>query len=85
MCCTRRPGLKVKHVGGEVLVLDESSGQIHQLNRTATFIWKQCDGKTSPEIIAQRMIQEFEVGPLEAARDVSAAIDKLCELRLLTR
>ena len=81
----RRSTVKVKQVGEEMLVLDEDTGQIHQLNRTASFIWKQCDGNTSREMIAKRMIQAFDVEPADAVQDVQMAIDKLCELGLLTR
>lgn len=81
----RRPTVKVKHVGEELLVLDEENGQIHQLNRTASFIWKQCDGKTSVEEIARRMERVFHVDPADAARDVHAAVDKLNDLGLLMR
>jgi hypothetical protein len=80
----RQPGVRVQLVGGEALVLDHEGERVHQLNRTATFIWRQCDGRTTPDAIVSRVVEEFEVDPTDAARDVAAAIEQFCELKLLT-
>ena len=74
MCFARRSTVRVKQVGHETLVLDDEVGQIHQLNQTASFIWQQCDGKTSEEVIARRLAARFAVEFGKAARDVVAAL-----------
>ena len=67
--CRRRAGVRVQEVGDEMLVLDEV-GQIHQLNPTASFIWRQCDGNASVVEIARLLASEFEVQEEVAAEDV---------------
>jgi hypothetical protein len=85
MYYTRRPDLKVQEVEGEVLVLDDQSGFIHQLNHAASFIWRQCNGETSVKDIARKLAREFELEDSVALKDVSEAIEKLLDLKLLVQ
>ncbi len=80
---TRRPDVRIQVVGEETVVLDERGGHIHQLNRTASFIWRAVDGKTSVEDISRLVIQEFDVREAAAAADVADVIEQLRELGLL--
>lgn len=43
----RKKGLVVREIGNELLVYDLQSFKASSLNRTATLVWRQCDGKTS--------------------------------------
>ena len=79
----RRSNVRIQVVGNETLVLDQQSGHIHQLNATASFIWQQCDGKTSMTKILDLLVQKFEVSDEDAARDAVGVIEKLQELNLL--
>lgn len=83
MNVTQRPDLKIQQVDGETLVLDEENGYIHQLNESATFVWTQCDGKSSVDEITRRFAQEFDLDDLVASKDVAQVIDQLRELNLL--
>ena len=82
-CLRRRGDLSVEEVAGETLVLDDLGGCVHQLNPTAGFIWKQCDGQTSLQRIAERLVEEFDVAENVARQDVASAIAHLCKLHLL--
>ena len=84
MCYTQRADVRIQEVDGETLVLDDENGYIHQLNDTASFVWHQCDGKSSTEEIVRRFAKEFDVDDAVAAKDVSEVIEKLRELRLLS-
>ena len=79
----RRTGVRTLEVGVETLVLDEQSGQIHQLNATASFVWRRCDGASSVVEIAGLLTREFDVDPATAAEDVARVITQLEELKLL--
>lgn len=68
---------------GEMLVLDDQNGFIHQLNQTASFVWQQCDGKSSMMEIVRRLADEFDVEDDVATRDVADIIKKLRDLKLL--
>ncbi len=77
MCYTQRADVRIQEVDGETLVLDDENGYIHQLNDTASFVWQQCDGKSSTEEIVRRLAKEFDVDDAVAAKDVSEVIEKL--------
>ncbi len=83
MFYTQRPDVRIQQVDGETLVLDDQNGYIHQFNDTASFVWLQCDGKSSTKEIVRRLVQEFDVDEFVAARDVSDIIEKLCDLKLI--
>jgi hypothetical protein len=55
----RREDLVVQELPEEVLVYDLREHKAHCLNRSAAFVWNQCDGNTSTSAIAQRMAQEW--------------------------
>ncbi|HXG65035.1 MAG TPA: PqqD family protein [Blastocatellia bacterium] len=54
----RKEGLIVQELADEVLVYDLERHKAHCLNRTAAWIWKQCDGQTTVGQIARRLEQE---------------------------
>jgi hypothetical protein len=74
----------VREVDNEVLLLDTESDRIHQLNGTASFIWRRCDEAGSPEEIAALVASEFDVDKDVALRDVIETLARLCALNLLT-
>ena len=80
----RRAGsVIVQEVGDGVLLLDMEAAQIHQLNSTAGFIWRQCDGVSSAEDISACVAREYEVEEETAARDVEVALGKMRALNLV--
>ncbi len=83
-CYRQRAGFKTEEVVGEMLVLDDERGQVHQLNPTASYIWAQCDGSASVVEIAYRLTQRFDVDERVAEKDVSKVIHQLLERRLIT-
>lgn len=79
-----RDALTMREVDGEVLLLDGRTNRIHQLNRTASFIWKRCaDGDADPQGIAAALVAEFDVEEAAALHDVQDALSKLRALDLL--
>lgn len=79
----RRMDIKSRLVDGEMVVLDRPHGFIHQLNRTATFIWEQCDGEHTAAEIASHMCENFEVDPTTALNDVIQILNELRKLALV--
>lgn len=82
-CFTRRADVRTRVVGGEVVLLDECEGLIHQLNHTASFVWRACTGNTSVQDIVRQLTEEFDVDEDAAAADVDGTIEQLRGLRLL--
>ena len=79
----RLEGLTIRDVGEEVLILDQASHQVHQLNHTASFIWRQCENETSPERIAAELARKFDIKIDVALDDVNRALAELRKLDLI--
>lgn len=79
----RVEGVQAREVVGDTLVLDLESGQIHQLNETAGFIWRHCEAAPSVEELAQLLVTRFEVGQDRAMTDVTETLGQLRQLNLL--
>ena len=68
-----------REVDGEVLIVpirmstSDPTG-VYRLNRTASFIWMQLDGRHSVDTIVQHMMERFEVSQTEARSDASELI-----------
>jgi hypothetical protein len=55
----RKDNVIARELGDEVLIYDRSRDKALCLNRTAAFVWKQCNGRTSIEQIADRLGSEM--------------------------
>ena len=78
----RRADLNERTLEGETLILDRVNGQIHHLNSTASYVWKQCDG-ASTQRIAEQLAQAFQISSARAEKDVDALLSELKEKNLL--
>ena len=79
----RRSDVRVRVIEGETVVLDRQGGLIHQLNRTASYIWERCDGQFTLADIAHQLAEGFEVETTTAVADVAAIVEQLRQLNLL--
>jgi coenzyme PQQ synthesis protein D (PqqD) len=80
----RQTRLREHEVAGEALLLDVDSGQIHQLNATATYIWRKCDQVESREELAGEFVGRFSVEYGKALRAVSETPNSLQQLNLIS-
>lgn len=79
----RNPNLAWREIDGEIVIISPQDSQVHELNESASLIWKHADGTETLEQIARDMASEFEVG-LDAARmDVNDLVVLLREKQLL--
>ena len=78
----RRSKLVVRELAEEVLVYDEETHRAHCLNRTATLVWKHCDGQTPVSGIAKMLDRELSSRVSEDL--VWLALEQLAEFDLLT-
>jgi hypothetical protein len=81
----RLDSVLVREVDGELLLLDTSSNRIHQLNRTASFIWRRCDDFGSEAELAAELALEFEVEERQALSDVTETLRTLRSLELVSQ
>jgi hypothetical protein len=81
--CQRRGGITAQEMGDELLLLDTLSDRVHQLNRTASFIYKLCAKPITEEGIADALVQEFDVAKDVALVDAARALQTLKEQSLI--
>lgn len=79
----RRTDVTTRDVDGETLILDRKNEDVHQLNRSASYVWQYCDGQKSTHEIAMSMAKDFTIDLEAAERDVVDLITKLTALGLL--
>lgn len=75
--------VSVKEIDGQTIVLDRSRDKLHELNATAGFIWRCCDGKTTVAEIAAATAREFDADPGMVEPDVAEIIGKLAGMHLI--
>lgn len=77
----RRSDLVVQETGGELLVYDLKNHKAKVLNETAYLVWRNCDGKRSPEDLSEYLsrISGHEV----SIELVEITLEKLKEESLL--
>ncbi|MBN2719086.1 MAG: PqqD family protein [Deltaproteobacteria bacterium] len=74
-----------REVEGEVLIVpirmsaSDPTG-VYRLNRTASFIWAQMDGRQDVDAIVQQMVREFDVSAQEALADARELISDLLSI-----
>lgn len=56
----RRERLIIDELPDEVLVYDLDRHKAHCLNHAAALVWKQCDGRTTPQVIARRLQRQVD-------------------------
>lgn len=79
----RRADLSYRDVDGETVVLDRRLGKVHQLNRTASYVWQHCDGGTEVREIVASLARSYGVEPGDVEGDVAAVMAQFAELRLI--
>ena len=57
---------------------------IYTLNETAARIWELIDGKIKVREIKERIVEEFEVTPEEAEKDITEHLRQLEEIKAIT-
>ncbi len=73
----------VRDLDSDLLLLDTEADRIHQLNQTATFIWRHVEEAPSPERLAGLLAEAFDVDEQVAQRDVLEALKRLRALNLV--
>lgn len=77
----RQEKLVVQEMPDEVLVYDLKQHKAHCLNKTAAFVWSQCDGQTTVAELARLVVEEFK-SPFDETL-VWRALDQLNKADLL--
>ena len=63
-----------------IIVSSDDGEKVFKLNRTAGFLWINCDGKRTVEDLTQLLCLNFEVDEAEAGKDVMKFIEQMKKL-----
>jgi hypothetical protein len=78
--------LIVRRLGDETLVYDRATHRAHCLNRAASHVFRRCDGNTSSEELARKLMGELGgLREAEAASLVELGLQRLAEAGLLEK
>jgi len=80
---SQHPNAAWREVDGEVVIISPEDSVLHELNETASFIWKSATGERSTEEIARGLAEEFDVADAEALADTRELVQVLLQKRLL--
>jgi len=78
---SRQVGLVVEQVGDETIVYDHKTKEAHSLNRTASIVWRNCDGQHSVSELAAIVRVDLGIDADESI--VQYALDRLYSAQLL--
>jgi hypothetical protein len=80
-----KKGFKLREIMGEYAVIGEGLEQVNfnkiiSLNGTAAYIWKEIEGKDfDSEMVANLLLERYEVDAETATSDAIALVQKLAE------
>jgi hypothetical protein len=83
LCPERNPKLAWREIDGEAVIISPEDSHVHELNETASVIWKNADGKHTVEEIAAVVAADYDVPVAVARQDVHDMISTLSEKGLL--
>ena len=69
-CVIRNPRLAWREVDGEMIIISPD-GQVHELNETATLVWKNAAGDKGLEEIAGEISAAYDVSLDDARADLA--------------
>ena len=58
---------------------------IYTLNEVATRVWELIDGKKKVKEIKDKIVEEFEVTPQEAEKDLASLVKQLLAVEAITK
>lgn len=79
----RAQGVLIQEVDGEVLALHTLTDEVHQMNATASLIWRLYESGASVEEISTFLATTFEIDEATARADAASTIDRLRTLKLV--
>jgi hypothetical protein len=80
----RNPKIEEAPLQGELMLFDPGSSKFFVMNPTMTFLWRQCDGRTSLRTVVERLSTAFSgVDRVTAEAELRRALDELIGLGLV--
>lgn len=77
------PLLAWREIDGQVVIISPEDSVVHELNETASFIWKQADSGRDADEIARNIGTEYSIAASEAQVDMEEFLSCLAAKGLL--
>ena len=77
--------LPFQEIEGQAVVVVPARREMHELDETATYLWRELERSRSVAELVEAVCGEFEVEPERAEKDVRAFVARLEEKGLLVR
>lgn len=81
---TLNPQLAWREIEGRIVVISPEDSVVHELNETASFVWKQADRGCGVSEIARLLSEEFRVDAPQARSDTEELLRMLEQKGLVT-
>lgn len=83
-----KDGFMLKTVAGSNIVVPVGTAELNfrgmmTLNEVGTIVWKALEEDTTPEKIAEKIVEEYNIDLGTALRDVKIFIEKLSEKNII--
>jgi hypothetical protein len=66
-----------------VILTKENEEKVFKLNKTAGFLWENCDGKKTVQELLEELCLKYDVDETKAFNDIIKFIDQMKDLQLL--
>lgn len=83
MILAQHPNAAWRDLDGEVVIISPEDSVLHELNETASFLWKHATGKLTVAELAGLLAEEFEVDDATALADTQELVAHLAGKGLL--
>ncbi|MDD5675955.1 MAG: PqqD family protein [Chitinivibrionales bacterium] len=81
----KNPHLAVRKIAEEIFIYHRQGGFIHSFNETGAFLWEKLDEcGPAPDVLAQHLMESYEVDPVTARADINAFLTECENKKLLT-
>ena len=77
------PGVLIREVGGESVVLDLKTERYLGLDEVATRMWQLLLLSDSPAATFEKLVQEYDVDPQRLRKDLDEFVQQLLQLGLV--
>ncbi len=79
----KKEGFIWREMDGETFILSETGKKIITMNKLASFIWQQCDGKQDLGQILDKILDRFEVDKIRAKNDLTELINEMLSQQMI--
>ena len=84
MILAKAPTTAWRVIEGEAVILSLETKVLRGLNPVGSRVWELIDGRRSVDEIVRVVVEEFDVAPQDAARDVRGFVQELLDKGLVT-